>query len=305
MKRLKLTFLIGAAMALVATSCRNKFDTTKTTGFKVVPSAAHFERGKVLVFSICAGCHYDRKLNKFIGKRIEDIPGIAGKVYSANLTHSKAHGVIDKYSDAEIRYLLKTGVARDGRFLNYMLRPNMADEDIDAIITYLRSNDPPVQAADTTVGLTHFTFVGKLYMSLAAHPVSYRANVKLPDRNDKVAMGYYLVDNLGCFHCHSKKLTSLDFVHPAQTKGYLAGGIKFKGPNGQEVRASNITPDKATGIGDYSQSDFLRALKAGIDPNGGKLKPPMPKFMMLKDEEINDIYAYLQTVPAKSHKIME
>jgi len=270
MKTFKLTLAIGIAMSIIATSCRNKFDTTKTTDFKVVPSTAHFERGKVLVFSICAGCHYDRKLKKFIGTPIHDIPGIAGKVYSANLTHSKEHGLTDKYSDAEIRYLLKTGIARDGRFLNYMLRPNMADEDIDAIITYLRSNDPPLQ---------------------------------LPSMDDKAAMGYYLVDNLGCFHCHSKKLTSLDFVHSDQTKGYLAGGIKFKGPNGTEVRASNITPDKTTGIGNYSQRDFLRALKEGVEPNGDKLKPPMPKFTMLKDEEINDIYAYLQTVPPKSHKI--
>jgi len=69
------------------------------------------------------------------------------------------------------------------------------------------------------------------------------------------------------------------------------------------VRASNITPDKTTGIGNYSQRDFLRALKEGVEPNGDKLKPPMPKFTMLKDEEINDIYAYLQTVPPKSHKI--
>jgi len=303
MKTFKLTLAIGIAMSIIATSCRNKFDTTKTTDFKVVPSTAHFERGKVLVFSICAGCHYDRKLKKFIGTPIHDIPGIAGKVYSANLTHSKEHGLTDKYSDAEIRYLLKTGIARDGRFLNYMLRPNMADEDIDAIITYLRSNDPPLQAADTTVGLTHFTPIGKFYMSFAANPAPYRANVKLPSMDDKAAMGYYLVDNLGCFHCHSKKLTSLDFVHPDQTKGYLAGGIKFKGPNGTEVRASNITPDKTTGIGNYSQRDFLRALKEGVEPNGDKLKPPMPRFTMLKDEEINDIYAYLQTVPLKSHKI--
>jgi mono/diheme cytochrome c family protein len=69
------------------------------------------------------------------------------------------------------------------------------------------------------------------------------------------------------------------------------------------VRAANITPDKNTGIGDYTQEQFLRAMKEGITPDGGKLKPPMPKFKMLRNEEINDIYAYLQTVPAKVHAI--
>ena len=47
--------------------------------------------------------------------------------------------------------LLKTGIARDGSFKGYMLRPNMVDEDIDDIIDYLHSNDPAVAAADTTV----------------------------------------------------------------------------------------------------------------------------------------------------------
>jgi mono/diheme cytochrome c family protein len=140
-------------------------------------------------------------------------------------------------------------------------------------------------------------------MNLMAKPVPYKADVKLPSDGNHVAMGYYLVDNLGCFHCHSKKLTSLNYQYPDQTKGYLAGGIKFKGENETMVRAANITPDKNTGIGDYTQEQFLRAMKEGITPDGGKLKPPMPKFKMLRNEEINDIYAYLQTVPAKVHAI--
>jgi len=47
----------------------------------------------------------------------------------------------------------------------------MAEEDINAIIVYLRSGDPAVSAADTTVGLSHFTFIGKAYMNLHADPL--------------------------------------------------------------------------------------------------------------------------------------
>jgi mono/diheme cytochrome c family protein len=300
-RRLILAIIISAITGAVIISCKTQFATTKDT-YTATVSDARFERGKVLTYSICGGCHYDRVTNKFIGAPIHDIPGIAGKVVSANLTHSKT-GVTDHYTDAEIRYLLKTGVARDGRFFNYMLRPNMADEDINAIIVYLRSNDAAVQADGTTVGVTHLTFIGKAYMNLKAKPVPYKADVKLPSDGNHVAMGYYLVDNLGCFHCHSKKLTSLNYQYPDQTKGYLAGGIKFKGENETIVKAANITPDKNTGIGDFTQEQFLRAMKEGITPEGGKLKPPMPKFKMLKNEEINDIYAYLQTVPAKVHAI--
>jgi mono/diheme cytochrome c family protein len=285
----------------VIISCRTRFDTTKSN-YKVQSSPMAFERGKELAFAICAGCHYDHQTNKFIGKQIEDVPGIAGKVYSANLTHSKSNGVTAHYSDAEIRHLIKSGVARDGRFLSYMLRPNMADEDINAIITYVRSDDPALKAADTTVGLTHFTFIGKIYMNMHADPVPYKQGVKLPPENDQVATGYYLVDNLGCFHCHSKSLTKLNSINPDQTPGYLAGGMKLKGLQGKKITASNITPDKNTGIGNYTKEQFRTALAEGRAPDR-ELKPPMPKFAMLKPQEIDAIYAYLQTVPAKEHAV--
>ena len=296
MKNLKQYAFIGIVLTIIiVVSCKTRFDTT-TIHYTAVASPEAFERGKELAFSNCAGCHYDHSVNKFIGTQIHDVPGIAGKVFSANLTHSKTNGITSKYSDAEIRYLLKTGISHDGRYLAYMLRPNMADEDINAIIVYLRSNDPAVSAADTTVGLTHFTLIGKAYMSMNAKPIPYKANVKMPA--NPVAEGYYLIDNLGCFHCHSQSLKSLDYLYPDKTKGYLAGGIKFKGENGAEIYASNITPDKNTGIGNYTEAEFLKALKEGIAPDR-KLKIPMPKFTLLKNSEIDAIYAYLQTVQPK------
>ncbi len=294
--------IIAVIIAAVIISCKTQFTTTKAT-YTATPTTARLQRGKVLVFSICAGCHYNRNVKKFTGAEMHDIPGIAGKVVSANLTHSQTAGVTDHYTDAEIQYLLKTGVARDGRFLNYMLRPNMADEDIAAIIVYLRSNDEAVRADQTTAGITKLTFIGKAYMNLKAKPTPYKTDVKLPDADNRAAMGYYLVDNLGCFHCHSGKLTSLNYLYPDQTKGYLAGGIKFKDEKGNVVRAANITLDKNTGIGNYTREQFLKAMKEGITPEGEKLQPPMPKFTMLKNAEIDAIYAYLQTIPAKQHLI--
>jgi|SRR6185312_13445431 len=299
MKKLKWITGISLLMAIIIIGCKTRFDTTKAS-FTAVRSSEALERGKELAFSICAGCHYNRTTNEFTGNKIEDIPAIAGTVYSANLTHSKTVGVTSRYSDAEIRHLLKTGVARDGRFLSYMLRPNMADEDINAIIVYLRSDDPALAANDMTAGVTHFTMIGKMYMDMHAKPIPYKAGVKVPD--DQAALGYYLVDNLGCFHCHSKSLTHLNYENPDQTKGYLAGGIKLKGEQGREIRASNITPDKATGIGNYTREDFRKALVDGRAPNR-ELKPPMPKFKMLKEQEVDAIYAYLQTVAPRYHRV--
>jgi len=295
------TAILLALIVIIIISCKTKFDTTKNS-FTATKSPEALERGKVLAYSICAGCHYDRSVHKFIGTQIHEIPGIIGKVYSANLTRSKTHGIPPHYSDAEIKYLLKTGVAKDGRFLNYMLRPNMSDEDINAIIVYLRSDDPAVAATDTTIGLTHFNLIGKTVMGAMAKPIPYKDGIKTPAESDAITTGKYLVDNLGCFHCHSKSLKSLDLTVPEQTKGYMAGGQKFESPAGEKIYASNITPDKQTGIGTYSKNQFLKALKDGEAPKG-KLHPPMPKFDKLKDSEIDAIYAYIQTIPPVDHKI--
>lgn len=296
-KGLITTGIILAGVIIIG--CKTHFDTT-TSNYKAVVNNQNIERGKALAFTICGGCHYNHGTKKFTGNPIHDVPGIAGQVYSANLTHSASHGMTAKYTDAEIRYLLKTGVAKDGRFLPYMLRPNIADEDVNDIIAFLRSNDPAVAPSDQVAGTTHYTLIGKAYNGFSANPAPYRANVKRP--TDQVALGRYLVDNVGCYHCHSKSLRSLNSIDPEQTKGYLAGGIKFKGENGAEITASNITPDKNTGIGNYSKEDFLKAVKHGKTPNR-TLRPPMDKFEYLTDEEVNAIYAYIMTLAPKNNPV--
>lgn len=300
MRKYKIALIAAVIMAaIIIDSCKTTF-TTAPTGFKATITPGAIERGKVLVFSSCAGCHYDRTVNKLIGTRIDNVPGIVGKVYSANLTNSRTNGLPPQYSDAQLKYLLKTGINKDGRFIPYMLRPNLADEDVNAIIAYLRSNDPAVAADDKTIGLTHYNIIGKIYMGFTAKPLPYNPGIKLPV-ND-VAMGKYLVDNIGCFHCHSQSLQKLNYLDIEQSKGYLAGGIKFKDDKGNTVIASNITVDKNTGIGNFSKMQFLKAVKDGEAPNR-KLHPPMPKFDKLSDREIDAIYSYLQSVPAKYHNV--
>jgi len=299
MQKFKWVTGISLLMLAIVIGCKTQFTTT-TENYVAVSSPKAIENGRTLAFSICAGCHYNRAVNKFIGTPIEDVPGIAGKIYSANLTHSKTHGIAPKYTDAQIKYLLRTGIAKDGRYLNYMLRPNMSDGDINDIIAFLRSDDLSLAAADTTVGPTHLTFVGKIYMNMKAKPVAFKDHINRP--TGQVELGYYLVDNLGCYHCHSESLTKLNSQFPDKTPGYLAGGMKMKGLNGQEVYVPNITPDKQSGIGTYTREQFLTAIKDGQTPTK-KLKLPMPKFDRLSDAEVNAIYAYLQTVPAKYTKV--
>ncbi|MFL5810701.1 MAG: c-type cytochrome [Flavisolibacter sp.] len=278
------------------------FDTTKDQ-FVAKEHANSFERGKNLAFNICAGCHYDRNTKKFIGRSLNDLPKIAGHLVSANLTQSTSNGVPPEYSDAELFYLLKTGIGRDGRFLPYMMRPMMADDDINDIIFYLRSNDPAVAAADTTVGKTHINFIGKTGLRIAADPQPYNKGIQRPKENDPIANGRYLVAVIGCYHCHSKKVLGLNYLNPEKSKGYLEGGIKLKDAEGKRLWGPNLTPDNKTGIGSFTSTDFSKAVRDGVRPDGRKLSPPMGQFKALTDEQVNDVYAYLRSLKAVNHKV--
>src|ERR1700757_4857090 len=97
-----------------------------------------FDNGKNLAFNICGQCHYDQKTKHFTGLPMEDMPNFMGKIYSANLTHSLSHGIISGYTDNQLANLLKTGVSNDGRYIPFMVRPNLSEEDMADIFLYFR-----------------------------------------------------------------------------------------------------------------------------------------------------------------------
>ena len=73
----------------------------------------------------------------------------------------------------------------------------------------------------------------------------------------------------------------------------MAGGLPIGTPIGT-VYTTNITPDKQTGIGNYSLGDFERAVRRGIRPDGSALYPamPFPSYARVSDADIEALYAY-------------
>lgn len=282
--------------------CISHYSTTKDTT-KAQELSSSFDRGKNLAFLICGQCHYNDKEKRFIGREITELPGLIGKIYSSNLTHSKTYGVLEKYSDAELAYLLKTCITRDGKYIPWMPRPNLADTDINDITVYLRSNDSALWATDKITGKTDMNILGKMGTKFSGKPFKYRKGIIAPKMQDSVNYGRYLVDQLACYHCHSKSVTGLDYLEPEKSKGYMQGGFKFKLPEGKKVYAANLTPDDETGIGKWTKYDFRKAVKMGVLHSGDKLRFPMPVFKELTNKQADAIYAYLQTLMPKKNKI--
>jgi mono/diheme cytochrome c family protein len=105
---------------------------------------------------------------------------------------------------------------------------------------------------------------------------------------DAVERGEYLMRAGGCFSCHT-----------APGGERLAGGRALATPFGT-FYSPNITPDPETGIGRWTDAQFLRALRDGVRPDGANYFPvfPYPSFTGISDSDALAIKAYLFSVPA-------
>ncbi|MEK6422473.1 MAG: cytochrome c [Burkholderia gladioli] len=99
---------------------------------------------------------------------------------------------------------------------------------------------------------------------------------------DLIKRGEYLARAGDCIACHT-----------ASGGKPFAGGLKFATPIGA-IYSTNITPDRASGIGGWSLADFDHAVRAGVRKNGDTLYPamPYPSYARLSDADVRAMYAY-------------
>jgi mono/diheme cytochrome c family protein len=266
---------------------------------RVEATPARLARGKKLAGILCVGCHLDPATGRLTGKAMVDVPAKFGAVYSSNITAHPAKG-IGSWTDGEIAYLLRTGVARDGRYVPpWMIKlPHMADDDLEAIIAYLRSGDPLVAPSDVDPPRSRPSFLTKLLCRVAFKKLPYPERpLASPPIADRMAHGRYLVSALDCFGCHSASFERMNIAHPERSAGYLGGGNVLIDLSGQPIRSANLTFDEETGVGKWSEADLARALRQGFRPDNQPLRAPMAPMPELSDEEVASLYAYLRTVP--------
>lgn len=126
------------------------------------------------------------------------------------------------------------------------------------------------------------------------HPIAYPKypHMHFPDsaKGRLLAKGEYLVKAGDCIACHT------NYKEGGRS---FAGGEGIKTPFGS-VFPPNITPDNATGIGKWTEQQFIRALREGVAANGSFLYPvfPYPYYNLISDDDAKAIYAYMRQVPA-------
>ena len=133
---------------------------------------------------------------------------------------------------------------------------------------------------------------GGLFLASSAKHID---SASLPVHVADVANGELLYHIGGCISCH----------HPAEDSGadmaLPSGGASLVTPIGT-LYPPNITPDPATGIGAWSDAQFVDALKNGVSPKGEHYIPAFPyiSYGRMKVEDLLDVRAYLNTLPVVS-----
>ena len=117
-----------------------------------------------------------------------------------------------------------------------------------------------------------------------------------------VARGKYLVTIAGCHDCHTPGY----FLGKPDMARYLGGSdVGFELPGLGVFVGPNLTPDKETGLGNWTDAQVIAALQTGARPDGRMLAPIMPyhAFANLTSQDAQAIVAFLRSVPAVSHKV--
>jgi len=278
----------------------------KPADLKVQITAGRVAHGEYLANSVagCMICHSERDTGLYGGPVKENTLGkggelfgrafgFPGNIYAANLTPYH----LGKWTDGELFRAITTGVSRDGNALfpimNYPAYGKLDQEDIFSIIAYIRTlasvkNDVPATELDFPLNFIVNTIPARAALA------------PRPDSNNAAAYGKYLVTMGSCVECHSKA-----------DKGKIIEGTEFGGGrdfgviNGQAVYSSNITPDTATGIGNWSRELFIRKFKQYTDSSykpkpvaPGAFNTPMPwlAYARMRESDLAAIYAYLRTL---------
>lgn len=137
------------------------------------------------------------------------------------------------------------------------------------------------------------------FLATNALSVTNSANASPATSGGDPVRGQYIFALSGGCGCHGANLAGFNPAGPPF-------GEMLAGPFGS-VPAANITQDKDTGIGNWTDDQIVNALRNGIDDGGEQLFPIMPynTFHFMSDADVTDLVAFLRTVPAVSNKVPE
>ena len=254
------------------------------------------DSGKALVegLAACGFCH---------GKTpTPDSPLSGGQSYTdlfgektvPNIT--PAANALGSWTNEELLRYFRSGLDGDNEQLSQAPHRGMewmADEDIFAVIAYLRSV-PAVTVAEAHSA--PLTFIDRNTNGFFEGRREVNGFVPAVQKKSSVRYGQYLVEHVAaCGRCHNSPNSIIS------TSEFLKGGTEIVNASGEKL-APNISNDAAEGIGSWSAAQIVSFLQTGKKPNGAKVDSrfcPLGFYRNASEEDLESIAKFLKTVSAE------
>jgi mono/diheme cytochrome c family protein len=310
--------LIPLVLVALASGCSGKY-IRPTSQERVASTPARIERGGYLVNQAmsCGACHTTHegdfvltgeRADRYLAGNTLEFKSEGIKLWIPNLTPDVETG-LGGWSDDEIMRAIRDGIGKDGHlmfpFMPFSSYRHVSDEDLRAIVAYLRSV-PPVRSKRPFAKNELGFFLEFLVNRGVMHHEPAR-DVPAPNRQDRLKYGEYVMRLGHCWECHSRTGKG---PRDVGQEGFLSGWNEpDELPGVGKVYMRNLTPDRETGLGKYDAAQITRAIRSGLRLDGKRMAPPMnlftPHISGLTDEDMDALVAYLRSVPPVKNKIPE
>ncbi len=282
------------------------------------------ERGKYLAnhVTLCMDCHAERDWRYFSGPPKNGTLGAGGDVFDENMgfpgtffAKNITPYALKNWTDGEIYRALTVGVNKNGEplfplmpYINYHI---LDPEDLKSIIAYIRTLKP----IEKNIPERKINFPMNLILRTIPNDITPG---KMPSKSNTLDYGKYIATAASCIECHTP-------VEKGQIKpdSAFSGNREFIFPDGAILRSANITPDNETGIGLWTEEQFVKKFKQYLEnsdsvdthsnisdlnlkmipvkPNEFNTLMPWLMYAGMTEEDLKAIYHYLKSQkPIKS-----
>ena len=299
-----LVVIVGILVVVVLIRWRRTFDAP----YPVIQASRDpkvIERGRYIVHGPghCVACHVNADEQKEVANG--GAPPLAGgnafvlpvgTFYTRNLTPDRETG-IGRYTDAQLARVLRHGVLPSGRAaIPFMEAQNMSDEDLTAVISFLRSQ-PAVRRA---VPEHRVNLLGKAILAFVIKPIGPSRPVRkhTPAEEPTIERGEYMATSVAaCSSCHTKR----NMVDGSYMNARFSGGtvMEIEGDPNNVLVTPNLTPAKTGRITSWSEEQFVGRFGVGMGVKGTHM--PWKSFQRMSETDVRAIYRYLKSLEPVEH----
>ena len=266
---------------------------------RATTDSATIAKGRYLALgpAHCTDCHTVPGGAPYSGGVAFHLP--LGTIYSPNITPDSATG-IGRYTDGQIARMLRYNVRPHGRVaMPFMQFERLSDEDIVAVLSFLRSNASVVN----NVPDHDLSLMGKAVIAFVIKPnaLDNKAPRIAPAVAASVERGEYLVNSVAeCAGCHTLR----DLRSGAFTGPRLGGGFDYPADSDPSIifTPPNLTSDPTGMTGRLTEDQFVARFRAGRMIKESIM--PWEAFLEMSEDDVRAIYRYIKTVPAVHNQVV-